>query len=348
MAKTRPVITLNESVIYNPNPDCEYQLVSAMYPQAAISVTFEGVHCKNLAWVDFAGMQYSVKGQVNFHVYCMRHPIVIPDISSLPLLMFQAPNKLYVVTSIHFIYKDSENVNVTTSGWTQEALTIDTDNARLQTQCIKLLNHTPVRIPEFPIVLPKAKPNSDILHTLFSRFIAFNNDEKLKEQSKNTDSHCHIRAHFVSMLLNEYGIVSFKVFKHWNRSDWKLIRNDGFAWSDHCAVGILDSENKIWIWDPWVNLHHKLLTLAEWTYQKDEPKVTEVVITNKAIINPVSDKNDFYPPHFSLLSTQYVNAFQAVCGSAIPFSKHLKRLGLFQSNPERALIPYVGPVKFCL
>lgn len=340
MASTRRTITLHDSIVYNPNPDCNYELVSTLYPQFSISVTFEGVDCNRVALVDFGGMHYTIKGEENNQVICCEYPIVLVDPSGLPLFWFQAPNNFYAINSICFKYQIGNNIEVSFSAC-GEALKAETNNVSLKDQCIKLLKNTLVRVPDFPIMLPNEKPSSDFLHTLYRHFIAFNNDEKLKQQYENSNSYCHIRAHFVSALLKEYGIVSLKVFKCWNPNDWKALRKDDLTWVDHCAAGIIDSDNTIWIWDSWVNYHHKLLTLPEWVYQENEPRVTEVVIVNSIIVNNISkDKKNIYTPRYSLLQPYYLNPFQAVCSSAVPFSIHIQKHGLFKSNPERTLIPY--------
>lgn len=155
------------------------------------------------------------------------------------------------------------------------------NNKLIEDRCRKLAGNMMVKTGPIPIIKADNCPDYNVLENLYKQFLVYNDDNKLLQQYKLTAGSCHIRAHFVSSFLDQYGIHSSKVFKYWNPESWQSYSHT--AWHYHCAVMITTNTNEYVIWDPWVGLNHHLLSLNEWLYRHDEPTPTKLMICNKTV-----------------------------------------------------------------
>jgi hypothetical protein len=204
-------------------------------------------------------------------------------------------------------------------------------NATLKNECQELVKDVPVKAGEFPIhVGREERPSYEFLESLYKLFLKFNN-KKLSTQYQISKGYCHLRVHLVNIMLCCYGINTVKVFKVWNPSDWEKLKErpsqqsspaseqgTNIACDFHCGTMIIDSNNNKWVWEPWVGENKKLLTLAEWVYEKDTPKPISLCITNRSVLS--NHENDLISSSsydYSFL-TLYRNVFQQLISSAIP------------------------------
>lgn len=189
-------------------------------------------------------------------------------------------------------------------------------NYNLELECNMLLGKHLVRVNNYPVFKVNNRPDITYLNHLYSQFWSYNKD-KLEAQYFISDDFCHIRAHFINVMLSHLGIDSLKIFSLWGNDDWEGY-TDNRGWKFHCAAMIIDSSNRKWVWDPWIGFSSRLLSFREWVLYKEFPIPAGVTITNRAIVNGYNQ--DAIPCLiFELnLPPDYRNVFQAILGSAIP------------------------------
>lgn len=148
---------------------------------------------------------------------------------------------------------------------------------------------------EYPIFIDEKKPSKEFLEIFLKGFLKYNKSQ-LASQWQLSEGYCTARAHALSILLNQYGITTHKVFKTWLNYNW------GF----HCAVMVVDADDKKWILDPWGSSPLQLLTINQWIKQKNEPMprafgiANSTVISNDALLNHTEVMGEFFFfPHFN-------------------------------------------------
>lgn len=108
----------------------------------------------------------------------------------------------------------------------------------------------------------------------------------LDTQYEGTFCYCSLRAHFMSIILELYGIDTLKVYQFWSERSWKNNSSNNPHWMFHCALLIEDDTKNKWVFDPWVDSATHFLTLNEWTTLKNRPPPKKLMIANKMVIDP--------------------------------------------------------------
>jgi len=342
---------LHDSIINHPKPNCTYLLESGDGAGTTITLTFEGSKVTMLRFIDVAVCVYQLKKEASSRqihsttVTFLSNESIFATPARLPLYFLDSEGELGLISSIKVTLDTLQDIS-TDLEITPMDNPIKPDNINLRNECQKLVGNMHVVVGNYPIVLPKNRISHATLAALYNQFIQYNDDNKLQTQYNNSKSYCYIRAHFVNELLGRYGIASVKVLKAWNPSDWKEF-SDNKSWKFHCAAMIVDNENNKWVWDPWVGFNHRLLSLQQWVYQKDEPTPIKLLIAHRVVVNDIEQGHHGYGTRFSQLTPKNISTFQAVYSDAVPNppSHQLCRNRLFQPN-ELTIIPYVGPASY--
>ncbi len=346
----RQRVIAHDSVIYHPKANTVYYL---KFPNAAryTIVTFHGAAMKQCRFIDLAtGIYRSINDDLitvgGGNMLLLSTESLFNTPPRLPLYVYTAEHGICIPFRIKVTFQDGDINNVSLNYQSHPLVNQlqGLDNSRLREECQALVPKTPVQVGAYPIAFHTGKPTYHLLNELYQQFLKFNVDHKLNLQYQHSSGRCHIRAHFVNQLLACHGIASVKLFKHWHTADWQAY-DKSRSWGFHCAAMVVDDQNQKWIWDPWVGLHKNLLTLNEWLYQKDEPTPIKCLIANSVVIVPQTNGNSAYGSRFEHLSEGYTNAFQAVCGDAIPNKTLLNRLGLFKKE-SKAIIKYEEPLSW--
>jgi hypothetical protein len=236
------------------------------------------------------------------------------------------PNKLAAVTEFKIRLDD----NGTNLSWRLiTAAQIKICNDRILAEYKKLTVDIPIVCGPYPIFAEPSRPSYEFLAALYQKFLAYNDEDKLRYQFKKTTVMCHIRAHFLCEFLSHYGIATEKLIKFWNKEDWKSISSDQ-EWTFHAVTVIRDNKNCKWIWDPWEGMNQRLLPLKTWLYKANEPKLKKLMITSRAVLGDFlngtgkrADGANFM--RSPCVAAEYINAFQLICSDAMP------------NHPERSL-----------
>ena len=161
-------------------------------------------------------------------------------------------------------------------------------------------------------------PTQSFLKSIYAKFF-YDNEKKLDDQLKKSKSLCHIRAHVMSLLLEEgCGIQTFKISKFWDWYHWTKKWYKPVVWDFHCAVMIMDQEKNIWVWDPWEVRNKELPALQEWFSRNDEPIPRLGLVTNSINVMPKfpNRRLDF----MAIADVTHMKAIQGVASSVFPNS----------------------------
>ncbi len=170
---------------------------------------------------------------------------------------------------------------------------------------------------EFPLFKEEIKPSYEALEKICADFFRFNTEDKLKQQSENTKDLCHLRAHFISILLRICGINSYRLFKKMNPLDWEEFGTRHSYWFFHAATLVIDSDDKPWVLDPWV-FSNKLLTPKEWLFCSNHPKPSKVLIANHIVVSDLKGRMADGENFCDFTSSHNIGALQLLISSAIP------------------------------
>lgn len=320
-------VNLQDSVIWFPKTNCLYHLKSDVIPSGEVTISFTGDAVEEYGYLDLScaiakrkeklGNDDNNTEQFEFEEFIFISRESLPPnkcgefLSPIQILQKKMPSHLLKVMDIQVhLNKNAKSVNI--SGTLSPK--IKQKNHEIQKKFQKAAGNIPVTTGQYPIYIDENRPDFQTLESLYQNFICYNKD-KLKEQYQNSQNLCHIRAHFISTFLNGYGISTVKLYKIWNIDDWKSCGN----WIFHCATMIIDKKNQGWVWDPWVYFSKNLLTLDQWLNRANEPVPVKLLITNHAVVSDFQWGRKIDGAHFmELCSTDYVNSFQALAGSALP------------------------------
>lgn len=313
-------IYLTDSIIHYPKTNCIYHLKAGPFETI---ITFAGILAFECCYFDVSTGLYFLKngiqGTIIFDDICLLSneslPWGVKNTPKLPLFLYQhSEGKFAILKSFHLDFDDYFSHEFSFQYFMTQ---FDIDNEKIKSECQKQAGALNVVVGNYPIIAVKSKPDISFLSDLYQKFIKYNTDDKLNNQYRHSEDLCFARAHFISELLNLYGIRSIKLFKMWNSEDWKHFQKE-LRWKFHCAVMVVDKENNQWIWDPWVGFNHRLLTLKEWLFRKDEPMPIKLLIANSLVTNPFSEGNAAYGSRFSQHTPEMIRAFQAVTSDAVP------------------------------
>lgn len=223
--------------------------------------------------------------------------------------------------------------------------TIQVINQRLET---KYQNESAlIKVTKFPIFQQQNPPMLSKVETLFKQFVTYNKYNLQFQKNTVAPAYCHIMAHFVCELLRLHGIHAQKVFKKWDDplTVWHDFNAHHDTWSFHCAAAIVDTEDNVWVWDPWQASKKSLMSIEEWANRPDEPMPNQVLITSPAIHRDSKEgravmANDWY----ELFDTKYFNVMQGMYSSAIPNppERPLAMAMPHQESPKSRTIQSIG------
>lgn len=324
-------VYLKETIIYYPKVDITYCIQRSSLEQP-IKIKFKGDYFPDFYYIDLSSGTGVLKNNLDRSdpkdlfpdpVMCLPKEILpehSPSFCPTPVFMMSNtyPDIIGVPSRINITCSDSSGVvsgRLKASGLHNPCLP---ENKQLQNSFQPLISPVPVKTGALPIYL-KNKPSFEYLQTIYQNFLKCNDEKKLNQQYEITDDLCHIRAHFVSVILAHYGISSVKIFKVWDPKDWHTYEKHA-AWDYHCATMILDNNQIGCVWEPWVGLNKTLLTFKEWVFQPNEPTPIYVSINNRIVIGDhANGKLIEGGVHFhSHAPALYIEAFQAIATSAIP------------------------------
>lgn len=310
-------------LIQSPKQNCIYELQSPGFSHPILSVTIEGTNLDmpidlnvsflNTSWSsDPSDLSDASDNRYSFET---RETLPIGlDIPRYPLYLYSySKRSVSPIVHLHFKF-DTAQLEVTTQA-VEDKQILKSDNSRLEEECQILANNIPVKTEKHPIFAVNQRPSFAFLTELYSQFWRHNKG-KIGEQNRLSLNLCHVRAHVMSIILKYYGIESLKIVKFWNQGDWAFY--DDRNWRFHCALMVIDSSNEKWVWDPWVGLHAKLLTLPQWLGDINTPKPTKVIVLNRGMLSHIGIiPNEFFNCHHSAFNA---GTFQAIFGSVIPNS----------------------------
>lgn len=330
-------IYTNETKIQNPKKDYIYHIKNKFLPNGEVIVTFIG-EINNVSYLDVSTFLYQKKSTVETDHFrfdgCPYFDAYFIYKKSLPVSTFKIPMEpsLYYLKNepkqLQAIYEMQIQLNNYGDNYFNlknikliPVKDIKICNTELKKECQELIRNIPVVSGQYPIFVEDKRPNYRFLQILYNKFINYNDNARLTSQYKKSTDWCTARAHFVTTFLNQYGISNIKLFKEWAPGTWKKIYpNIKSAWKYHCATMIIDSDNRKWVWDPWVGLNQHLLTLDQWSNRSDEPTPIKLLLANSTIIGDYlsgnSSRSEFLTD--SSFEPYVFNPFQMMWSSAIP------------------------------
>lgn len=322
LASRQATETLPELSISLPDTNLRYHYSCDKLTDGGLTISFGGgskpvridVNVDTLNWV----------AKINPHGF---HPITFESKETLPLDFLTSKIPLFVydhkqgelqaVSQLHVFNRDIIVPKTTEHAYDSR---LEIINHELQQACQTLVPNVLVKVGRHPIFQVKNRPNFEWLTKLYDGFWRYNED-RIRSQYAMTQSRCHIRAHFVSTLLRCYGIDSLKVFKFWDNPSVEVYGSEE-RWGFHCAVMIIDSENRKWVWDPWVGANSRLLSLDEWVHDKKAPLPSELVIHNRGVLSIVIASRQWGRiPNLAFdckVAAGFRTFFQVLCADAIP------------------------------
>lgn len=283
-------VTVDTPIIKNPKQNYVYELKAEGLPEGKVTLLFKGktpaslesMNMAALSWVTREGEGFqSADDADSLEVTAESLPPGSYDPELYPLVVFLKHKKQFNCVAKRTFDFDTRAVETLSYAIVGN---IEPANPRLVKECQFMSKGVPVKSDGYPIFQGSYKPSREFLFDLYHRFWKYNRS-KLDEQCKISVSRCYLRAHFISFLLSLYGIDSLKIYKSWERADWQEFNvKEDDAWYYHCAVMIIDSENKKWVWDTWIGKNRELLELDEWLLQKGSPVPRKLVIANRAVM----------------------------------------------------------------
>ncbi len=182
-----------------------------------------------------------------------------------------------------------------------------------------------------------AYPSLEVLEKIFGGYFQFNGRDKVREQLENTLNLCHVRSHFLSILLRMYGIPSYHLFKRMNPDDWTQFKVKHSYWHFHAATVVIDSDGRSWVVDPWV-FGNEMLSVERWARHLEHPKPTSLTLSSHVV---VSDLKGSMPDsvNFNVMTSgDNVDAVQFLIQSAIPnppkkYLRDTEKAGSFEKLP---------------
>lgn len=289
------------TIINNPKEGHTYCIQDDYLPNKQLQITFSSNGClnfNNVSAIDIKllSQNFKIKNDNVISISKDNLPTSFEN-TKLPFLLFYDENTTVLSTYNKIDIKLIGKGSYWSSRWDYQdnevlldlnkAISVDeipVDSELLKKQC-GLLTDVPVTSGKHPIFITKNRPGFNYLFSFFNNFINYNDKKRLAEQAQATDNYCAARAHFVSLLLNYYGISSLKVFKQYNISEWRkfLPPNVRTAWMYHCASMIIDADNNKWIFDPWEGSSKYLQTVQQWLSIKNEPKPRNLLLAHPCV-----------------------------------------------------------------
>lgn len=314
---------ISDGLVRRPKTNSMYHIPYQTYD---VTMTFFGKHVEDYSFYDFtAGYGWIWKSRKwsrtqTDYVSKESLPPSYRAISLPPIMQIVPGDSLKKISTVNKIEVSCNDSNLTMNSWAADpSIYLKAYNQEIQENYQKLVK-VPVMAGEYPIFLDENKTNAKKLKKIYRKFIASNPDEKLNLQYQATSDDCHIRAKVVIDYLRDVHEVNvLRIYKIWDKEDWKPFgENDG--WTFHCAaLPVTGPENTPWVWDPWVGLNKKLLTIPEWVYRGDEPTPKKIIITNQAIIHDwIVGKRIEAPHFFENMCRDTVKSYETVAASAFP------------------------------
>lgn len=323
------------AIVEAPQRNTLYRIKKSAASHEVVEVSFSGNDVDNYMSVNVVSGFFVTKstmsgthlrGCIGFNesfylIPKMALPVSIAN-TKLPLVLFALKNSATVVDidKIEFILNENET-SIQFSGFKLKTNTIKFYSQTLQKECQAMSGKIPVIAGEYPLFFEEKRPDSQYLSNLFTNFLRYNST-RLADQLKQTDGVCHIRAHFVSVMMSYYGIDTIKLYKFYKASDWDAFSSK--RWSFHCAAMVIDKNNNKWVFDPWIYPGSHLLTLQQWLNAEDEPAPVKLVLANKVIVDDLGSDNLARAKHpmgedlLRLGSSGNLRFLQAMFASAIP------------------------------
>lgn len=321
---------ISDSIIHHPKINHNYRIKQGA---SDLVITFEGDGIKNCEYFDISTGSFRMYSnpspyQARYDDRFFISEKVIPgngkSTTLTPLFYNSTSLNFQRIHDIEIVLNESKlGISLNMNSNVSHFKAFYPENMSILARVKKFIPDMEVTMGKYPVFLTKNRPKTEFLESLYMKFMRYNNPSKLVYQYKNQLNKCSIRAHFVNRMLEGYGIQSFKIFKVWNspKEAWKKFPGKE-AWYYHCAAMIIDQENNIWVWDPWVGHNKKLLTPMEWMYRSDEPHPSAVYITSSFNIIKWGETGKMFETHYPHFMTDAdkgdISTLQAAFSSAIP------------------------------
>lgn len=309
-----------DGLVKKPKADSMYHI---KYQEYDVTITFAGKNIEDFSFYDFtAGYGWIAKSHrwVQTQADYVSKESLPPSYRATllpPIMLITSKDTLKTVSMVNRIEvscNDSKLIINTFAG--EPSLYLKAYNQEIQESYQKLVK-VPVTTGEYPIFLDDKIVSAEELQKIYADFIASNPDEKLNLQYQASDSSCHMRAKVViDYLRNVYDLNVLGIIKIYDQEDWKGFK-DNKGWTFHyAALPLSGAEKTPWVWDSWVGLNKKLLTIPEWVYRRDEPTPKKVIIINHAVINDFRFGKRIEAPHFfEVINDDLVEEYKKVATS---------------------------------
>lgn len=343
-------ITQSDKTIKNPKRKIIYQIETSN-ANSQIEVNFKGKFVERIDSFDLSRGCFSynfLSHQENWisDFICPYESLPLSFSSSQDGVYLYNPEKekLYKLSYLTFYSNDN---SIDYEG--KKIGSLKSSNEDLQNQLTSQVK-LPVRTSAFPIFKEDNAPKFTFLAELYQKFISYNDQEKLSQQFKYSETKCHLRAHFTTLLLELYGIQTIKLTKFWNKDDWAGEKK----WTYHCAAMIVDDNNNSWVWEPWPAeiANKKLITVTEWTHAKYSPEPKELLMANRNIISDLSKGRKLHGDIFKTGDTATINLLQRLFSDAVPnpcerplFKKKLTFFKEFSHEREKSEQSKIDKIK---
>lgn len=323
MLSQKPIkhIFISDTIVYYPKINCVYHLKTTHFPDGETLITFDGNLVEKLLYIDLSSSNYGI-GNNKFNRDIGDCTFVAAKTLHFDNTPKHLPAPLYV-----YNFKELEIVkflNITISNrifaWdhTGVKINIKPDNQQIEKDIEKIVPEVNVNPSDYPIYLRKNFPDISVYESWYKSFLSKNKKKTLDFQINNVKSKCHIRATFLNVLLESYGVQSFKITKYWNAEDWDEFPQKKVRFRFHTATLIKDRNNCYWVMDPWFTDHTKLLSVKEWFFRKDEPPPQEAMICNSICICGFSKKEYSISNFMQTVDNDDVKTMQVAFSTGVP------------------------------